>query len=239
VIDEQFARQFFPGVDPVGRRIDHYGYRNVEIIGVARSVHQEQLLAAHKANVYYPFSQLVYPWAGIVVRSTLDAAAVAGMVAEAVRGVDPELPVYDVRTLEERVVRSLGDRSLAATVLGAFAGLALVLALLGTYVVLSYGASERTRELGIRIALGARPGEVTAMMVRCGATLAVVGLALGALVYAAVGRVLASMLYEVGPMDPLVLVGGIAALLGAALLASWVPARRAARVDPIVALRPE
>jgi putative ABC transport system permease protein len=235
IVDEQFARQFFPGVDPVGRRITHYGFENVLIVGVVRSVNQRELGAQYKANVYYPYRQLVFPWAGIVVRSPMDPASVTSMVAAAVREIDTELPVYDARTLRERVAGSVGNRSLAAAVLGGFAVLALALALLGTYGVLSYSTAQRTHELGIRVAVGARPRDVVGTVVRGGAGLAALGLGIGFAVYAAVARVLESMLYGVGTRDPLVMGVGLVVLLAAALLASWLPARRAARADPVVA----
>jgi putative ABC transport system permease protein len=238
VIDEQFARQYFPGVDPVGRRINHYGFRDVTIVGVVESVNQRALAATYKANIYYPYRQLPFPLgAGIVVRSTLEAGAVSSMVASAIREIDPELPVYDVRTLEQRVTRSLGDRSLAAAVLGGFAALALVLALLGTYGVLSYSTAQRTQELGIRLAVGARPDDVVGMVLGSGARLVGAGLLVGMLVYLGVARVLESMVYGIGPRDPVVVGVGLAVLLVAALLASWFPARRAAKLDPVDALR--
>jgi putative ABC transport system permease protein len=238
VIDEEFARQYFPGVDPVGRQIDHYGYRGVTIVGVVESVSQSALDAAYKANVYYPYSMLQFPLgAAIVVRSSLAPAAVTSMVAAAVREVDPQLPIYDARTMDERIARSLGDRSLAATVLGAFAVLALALALLGTYGVLSYSTAQRTRELGIRLAVGARPVDVIGMVVRTGGKLAALGLGTGMLVYLTLSRLLESIVYGVGPRDGLVMTTGLAVLLAAALFASWLPARRAARVDPVEALR--
>jgi putative ABC transport system permease protein len=238
IIDEQFAEQYFPGVDPVGRQITHYGFRNVTIVGVVESVNQQALGAPYKANIYYPYVQLPFPLgAGVVVRSDLDPAAVTSMVQAAVREIDPELPVYDARTLEARVERSLGSRSLATTVLGAFAGLALALALLGTYGVLSYGTSLRTQELGIRLAMGARPDDVVGMVLGSGARLAAAGLLVGVLVYLGVARALESMVYGIGPRDPVVLGSGLLLLLVAALLASWLPARRAAKLDPVAALR--
>jgi putative ABC transport system permease protein len=240
VIDEQFARQYFPGLDPVGRQIDHYGFRGVTIVGVVESVHQQELGAAYKANVYYPYRQLPFPGgAGIAVRSSLDPAAVGTLVAAAIRWVDPELPVYDTRTLEQRIARSVGDRSLAAIVLGAFAALALALALLGTYGVLSYSTAQRTRELGIRVAVGAAPADVVGMVLLAGGGMAVLGLGIGLALYAGVSRGLAAMVYGVGAWDPLVMAGSLALLIAAALVASWLPARRAARVDPVGALRGE
>jgi len=156
------------------------------------------------------------------------------------REVDPDLPVYDVHTLEERVGDSLGARKLAVGVLGAFAALALSLALLGTYGVLSHSTSQRTRELGIRMALGARPGDVIGMVLRSGATLAAAGLIAGVVVYLGVGgRLLKALVYGISPNDPLTLGASIAVLAIAALVACWIPAWRASSVNPAVTLRAE
>ena len=237
IVDEQLAKQYFPNSDPVGRVIDHFG-QGLTIVGVVRSVSQKQLGADRKANVYYPLAQMPFSWAGIVVRSRIDAASLLPTVRAAVREIDPELPLYDVQTMSERIQQSLGARRLAVTVLGGFAGLALVLALLGTYGVLSYSTSQRTRELGIRMALGARPGDVVSMVLRNGLTLAAAGLLLGVVTYLGIGgRVLSALLYGVSPRDPATLALGITLLTGAAVIACWIPAHRASTVDPAVTLR--
>jgi predicted permease len=239
MVDEQLARQYFPDGNAVGRQIDHYGFQGVTIVGVVRSVDQAELGGEAHPTVYYPYTQLPYAWGAVVVRSTLPTGTVTTMVRQALREIDPELPVYDARPMTERVASSLGARRLAVGVLGGFAALALVLALLGTYGVLSYGTSQRTRELGIRLALGAQPGAVVGMVLRGGLLLAGVGLALGVVAYLGLGRLLQSVVYGVSPRDPVTLALGVAVLLGAALVACWIPARRAARVDAIVALRAE
>jgi putative ABC transport system permease protein len=239
IIDEQLATQYFPNADPVGRVIDHFG-PGLTIVGVVRSVNQLQLGAAKKANVYYPLAQMPFAWAGIVVHSRLSAASLVPTVRAAVREIDPELPVYDVQTMSERIQQSLGARKLAVTVLGGFAGLALLLALLGTYGVLSYSTSQRTRELGIRMALGARPGDVIAMVLRSGLALAATGLVIGIVVYLGIGsRVLRALVYGVSPADPATLAAGFVVLAASALIACWIPARRASTVDPAVTLRAE
>ena len=239
IVDEQLANQYFPNENPVGRVIDHFG-QGLTIIGVAGSIHQMELGAPYKAVVYYPLYQQPFPTAAIVLRTTVSPDAVVPAVREAVRSVDPLLPVYDVQAMPVRVERSLGARRLAVTVLGGFAGVALLLAMLGTYGVLSYSTSQRTRELGIRMALGADPRAVVAMVLRNGLTLAAIGLVVGALVYVGIGnRVLSALLYGVGARDPITLAVGIFVLAGAAVLACWIPARRAASVDPAVTLRVE
>ena len=239
IVDEQLANQFFPNEDPIGRVIDHFG-QNLTIIGVASSIHQSELGGEYKAVVYYPLYQQPFPAAGIVVRSPLPPEVIVPAVRGAIRAIDPLLALYDVQAMPVRVERSLGARRLAVTVLGGFAGVALILAMLGTYGVLSYSTSQRTRELGIRMALGAQPGDVVTMVLRHGLTLAVIGLVVGVVVYIGIGgRVLRALLYGVGARDPVTLTAGIVLLSLAAALACWIPARRAARVDPAVTLRSE
>ena len=239
IVDEQLANQYFPNVNPIGRTIDHFG-QNLTIVGIARSIHQSELGAGYKAVAYYPLYQQPFPAAGIIVRSTLDSDVVVSSVRRSVRAVDPLLALYDVQAMPVRVERSLGARRLAVTVLGGFAGLALVLAMLGTYGVLSYSTTQRTRELGIRMALGAEPGDVVTMVLRHGLTLAAIGLVVGAVVYVGIGgQLISALLYGVGARDPITLLAGIALLSTAAALACWIPARRAARVDPAVTLRAE
>ena len=239
IVDDQLARQYFPNENPVGRVMDHFG-QGLTIVGVAGSIRQADLGAPYKAVVYYPLYQQPFGTAAIVVRSTMNPDQVVTSVREAVRSLDPLLPVYDVQAMPTRVERSLGARRLAVTVLGGFSALALLLAMLGTYGVLSYSTSQRTRELGIRMALGAEPGDVVSMVLRSGLTLAAIGLAVGAIGYVAIGvRVLNALLYGVGARDPLTLAGGVVLVTAAAALACWIPARRAASVDPAVTLRVE
>jgi ABC-type antimicrobial peptide transport system permease subunit len=147
--------------------------------------------------------------------------------------------VHDLRFMQERVVESLGARRLAVAVLAGIAGVALALAVLGIYGVLSYSVSQRARELGIRTALGARTQDVVSLVLGRGARLTALGLGAGALLFLALGRALSALLYGVSPRDPVTFAGGIALLGAVALFASWLPARRAARVDPVTALRAE
>ena len=215
IVDEQLAKQYFPDEDPIGRVINHFG-AGLTIVGVASSVRQSDLGAGYKAVVYYPFYQLAFGTAGIVVRSALSLDVIGTAVRGAVRAVDPLLPVYDVQAMPARLERSLGARRLAVTVLGGFAGLALLLAMLGTYGVLSYSTSQRTRELGIRMALGAQPGDVVTMVLRNGLVLAAIGLVVGVVVYVGIGgRVLNALLYGVGARDPMTLLVGVTVVAGA------------------------
>ena len=238
IVDEQLARLYFPGQNAVGQHIKTWS-DPIEIVGVVRSVKQEQLGAADKATIYYPHTQNVASGAAIVVRSALPAPAVERLIRAAVTEQDRLVPVFDVKPLRRLVDESLGARRLAATVFGAFAALSLVLAALGIYGVLSYAVAQRTRELGIRAALGAGRGEVSRLVLRQGARLAVAGLSIGTVAFLVLGRGLEALVFGVGPRDPLTLVAGVSVLGAAALLASWIPARRAARIDPAISLRAE
>ena len=239
IVDEQLASQYFPNEDAVGRVINHFG-PGLTIVGVVQRINQTELGGAPKATVYYPYAQMPFASAAIVIHSPMQPSAVVPAVRAAVREIDPQVPVYDVMTLPERVERSLGTRQLAVVVLGGFAALALTLALLGTYGVLSYSTTQRTRELGIRMALGARPGDVVRMVLRNGVFLAATGLVIGMLTYLTVGgRMMQALVYGVSPSDPLTLALCVLLLGGAALLACWIPARRAAHVDPAISLRTE
>ncbi len=237
VIDETFARQFFPNEDPIGKVINQGP--DATIIGVVADVKQGDLTEAAKASVYYYFPQT--PWGlgtlTLIVRSVLAEEAVATMVRSALKEIDPQLPIYDVAPMTARVERSLGSRRLAMTVLSCFAALSLALAILGIYGVVSYTTTQRTHEIGIRMALGAQPGDVTRMVVHNTLIVAAIGLAAGTLVFLGVGRILSTLVYRVGTHDPATFMSGIATLAVVALVASYVPARRAARVGPVEALK--
>jgi putative ABC transport system permease protein len=240
IIDEQLAKQYFaPGHEPLGKVIRH-GAPPARIIGIVGHVQREELSDPPKATVYHYYPH--YSWLSamsIVVRSSLPAPVVASNLRAAVRQLDPALPLYDIKPMEQRVSESVAGRRLAMTVLAGFAGLSLLLAVLGIYGVMSYTTSQRTKELGIRIALGADPRAVVRMVLVGGLTLAVVGVAIGAVAFLGLGRALRALLYGIAPQDPATVVVSVAALTGAALIACYLPARRAARVDPVTALREE
>jgi putative ABC transport system permease protein len=237
VVDEELARRHFPGEDPIGKRIRQMD--DLEIVGVVANVAPGALGETPHPTIYYPLRQRGTGGAGVVVRGTLPPPAAARLVRTAVADLDRQLPVHDLRVMQERVVESLGARRLAVAVLAGFAGVALALAVLGIYGVLSYSVSQRARELGIRTALGARTQDVVSLVLGRGARLTALGLGAGALLFLALGRALSALLYGVSPRDPVTFAGGIALLGAVALFASWLPARRAARVDPVTALRAE
>ena len=237
IIDEQLAKQYFPGQDPIGRRISQGP--DGTIIGVVASVKKTTLDEPGKAATYQAYAQ--NPWAigsmSIVLRGRGAPESLVNTARTVIRDIDPNLPVYDIQPMKTRVERSVGARRFAMQVLGGFAALALVLAGLGIYGVISYGTSQRRQEIGIRMALGAQPRDVIGMVLKGGAVLAGIGLAFGALLFLGVERLLVSLLYGLSPRDPVTLVVSVAILGAIALVACWIPARRAARLDPTVALR--
>jgi predicted lysophospholipase L1 biosynthesis ABC-type transport system permease subunit len=238
LIDEQFARQFFPGEDPVGQEIVH-GMGRATIIGVVGRVDTRSLGEPPKATAYYSVHQSGWRNMAVVVRSALEPTALAGLLRGAVRELDPELPVYDLQTMEERVSRSLSAHHLATAAIGGFAALSLILSVLGIYGVMRYSTNQRTREIGIRMALGAEPGEVVGMVVRQGMTLAALGLAGGLLAALALTRFLTGLLFGISAYDPLTYAAVTMLLAAIAWATCWLPARRATRVDPMIALRAE
>jgi putative ABC transport system permease protein len=242
IVDAAFASRYFPGEDPVGRVIDsgYFGWEPTTIIGVVGSVDQEEVGAAAGPVIYYSHRHHAwFPWRSLAVRSTLPAGAVAAMMREIVAGLDADVPLYDVQTMTARVQRSIGPRRLALAALGAFAALALLLAALGIYGVVRYASGERTREIGIRMAIGATAAGVLALVLRQAVVPVGVGLAVGTLAALALARFMTTMLFGVSPHDPLALATAMIVLATTALLAALLPARRAVGVEPMSVLRNE
>lgn len=237
IIDERLARTYFPGEDPIGRRINQGP--ELVIVGVVGAVAQEALGVEPAPTVYYNYRQGWWSQYSTIVRSGLPADAAGRAVRRAARELDPTVPVYDVRPMDVLVRESVGARRFGAVVLAGFAALALVLALLGIYGVVSYVVAQRRKELGVRVALGASGGDLARLVLAGGARLALFGVAGGTLGVLALGRVLGAVLYGVGPRDPALLAAGGAVLGAAAVGACYLPARRAAAVDPSTALRGE
>jgi putative ABC transport system permease protein len=237
IINETMARRFWPGEDPVGRKFvtgpwgPNPNYST--IIGVAGDVKNFGLDSEASMDLYFPSLAPSY----LVVKTSGDPAPLAGAVRREIQKIDPDLPVSDVRTMDEIVAQSARSRRWTMALLTVFAGLALLLALIGIYGVMSWLVTQRTREIGIRMALGAGRGQVLGMVIRYGIALSGAGMALGIGGALALRRVLSGLVFEVSTADPLIY-GAVALLmLGVALLACYVPARRAARVDPLIALR--
>jgi putative ABC transport system permease protein len=239
VIDDLLARQFFPGEDPIGRRIRH-GRGEGTVIGVVGSISQRQVdEPRQKAVSYYHFRQTRSVLMAIVVRSARDLGAVAQMIRASVHESDPELPVYDIATMEKRVDSSLGDRRLAVAALAGFAGLSVLLAVLGLYAVLSHTTERRKPEMGVRMAVGASPGQVLRLVMRDGLLLSSLGILFGLAAAVILTRLMEGMLFGVGARDPLTLVVSTALIAGVTVLGTTLPAWRAARVNPLTAMRSE
>ncbi|HKD17568.1 MAG TPA: ABC transporter permease [Thermoanaerobaculia bacterium] len=241
VISSAFAKRFFPGEDPIGRRLD-FGFRESvsrEIVGVVGDVRRDGLGAESRPEMYVPFAQ--DPWwaAYAVVRTFGDPAQLAETLRREVRALDPALPVEDVQPMTQMVSDSVAQPRFRTTLLGLFGLVALLLAVIGIYGVISYSVGRRTREVGIRMALGAGRRDVLKLVIGEGLVLTAAGLAIGALGAVVLTRYLATLLFEVGRLDPTTYVTVAATLLLAGVLACWVPARRASRVDPLTALRSE
>ncbi|MEO8028160.1 MAG: ABC transporter permease [Bryobacteraceae bacterium] len=241
VIDEHMAQQLWPGEDAIGKRI-HFGGAKATapwetVVGVVGRVKQYTLDADSRMAFYRPQTQAAVRALSIVIRNNADAGKLTAAVKNEIKAIDPDLPLYYIRTMAERVDESLARRRFSMTLLGIFAGLALALAAVGIYGVMAYLVTQGTREIGIRMALGATQGGILAMILKQGLAIAAVGLSLGLVGAFALTRFLGSLLFGVSPTDGLTFVA-IAGILGfVALLASYVPARRAARIDPMVSLR--
>ena len=246
VVDEELAARYWPGQNPIGRRVslgapDGQPPAWIEVVGVVGHAKQEGLDADPRVQLYLPFAQSPTGQLAVAVRAAGGAAGdperLLPLLRAAVREVDRDLPLADVRTLESRVDASVGPRRLSALLLGGFATLALVMACLGLYGVMAYAVAQRTRELGVRLALGAARGNVLGLVLRQGLTLALAGGAVGLAGALALSRLLQSQLYGVRAADPATLAGVVLLLGAVAFVAALVPARRATRVDPAVALR--
>ena len=243
LLSEAAVTRFFPGEDPLGKHIT-VGWRRDppaggEVVGIVGDIKELGLGHENAPEVYLPSSQLPFPSMDIVLRTSVSPLSLAPSVEATVHGLDPELPVSRMRTLEDVVARSISEPRFYMLLLGAFAGIALFLAALGIFGVMSYAVVQRSREIGIRVALGALPGDVLRSVLREALLLSGSGVALGVIGAMALSQVLRRLLFDLSPTDPGTL-GAMAALLSAvALLASYLPARRATRVDPLVALRSE
>ncbi|MGB8508625.1 MAG: ABC transporter permease [Pyrinomonadaceae bacterium] len=240
IISEALARRYFGAdTDPVGKRIDDGGKTQLEIVGVAKDITSFSAGTPPKPYLYLPLLQNYSPEMTLVVRTSGDPLTALGGVRDVVHEMDANLPVFNEKTLIEQARTSLFAQRMAMKLLSVFGALALVLAVIGLYGVMAYSVAQRTREIGIRIALGARAGDIRRMIVRQGMALDLVGALIGLAASFAVTRFLSGLLYGVSATDPLTFASVALILLVVALLASYVPARRATKVDPMVALRYE
>jgi predicted permease len=245
VINEAFVRTYFPSVDPLGKRLklptpgDRSSFSWTTVVGVLADARTESLADSSAPQIYLSLYQRRANDLAVFVRGQLDTAAIPAEVRAQVQSVNPEIPVFGAQTLDEALSASLSVRRFSMEMVGLFALTALLLAGLGIYGVISYIVSERTHEIGIRLALGAQSRNILRMVLGQGLGLAVAGAAVGLVCALVVSHLMAGLLYGVRPSDPLTFLGVAILVIGVALLASYIPARRAIGVDPLVALRYE
>jgi putative ABC transport system permease protein len=245
IVNQSFAKKFWPGENALGKRITFDQRTETAnpawstVVGIVGDTRPKRLDLAPEPTVYFSYHQFSLPYMTVVVRGTSDTAAVAHEIRTHLRGIDPNLPVDEVRTLESGAERSAAQPRFRTYVLAGFAGLSLLLAATGLYGLVSYSVTQRVREIGVRMALGAQPGDVLRLVVREGMTLVALGAVAGVLAAIAAGRVVAALLYGVTATDPVTYAVVIGVLMLVAFAACCLPALRAAQVNPMSALRSE
>ena len=242
VVNKAFAARFFPNDNPLDQAIAlEWGEDTAAvmrpIIGVVGDMRGNALAEPPEPTVYLAMSQHPMTSLSIVVRTNGDPASLAPGLRNIVRDLDREVPVYSVQSMSERVASSLGRERFFATLIAVFAAVALLLSAVGLYGVIAYAVTQRTHELGVRVALGASATRISRMVIGEGVALTAAGLTVGIAGAVSVGKLLSTFLFGVNATDSLTLAGVVGALVVVAVLASWLPARRAARVDPLVAMR--
>jgi putative ABC transport system permease protein len=243
IIDEEFARRYWPNEDPIGKRIamgraEHP--RFLTVLGVVGRVKMEGLAQdSNRVQGYFPFKQVPNDSMTVVLKGSGDPNQLIASVRQQVSAIDPDQPIYAVRTMDQIRSESVAPERLNLTLLSIFAGIALVLAIVGIYGVMSYSVTQRTHEIGIRMAIGAQPRDVFRMVIGQGMMLALIGVGLGLIGAFLLTRLMATMLFGVEPTDPATFAAIAVLLTGVALVACYVPGRRATKVDPVVSLRYE
>jgi predicted permease len=249
IVNEAFAREYWPGERPVGRSVTGGGMDTfwqsrtfAEVVGVVGDARFESLGEEPTPTVFFPYSQrpsrLVFGGTLLVESANGDAGAVGPLLRETIQRRDSDVPI-SLTTQEAIVAGSVAPREFTMLLLAGFSLVALLLAVVGIYGVVSYSVAQRTREMGIRLALGADPGGVLGLVMRGSMRMVLFGLVVGVAGALLTGRVMQGMLYGIAPTDPIAIVSGVLILGGAALVASWVPARLGTRVDPMVTMRSE
>jgi predicted permease len=242
IINEQTAKDVFPGEDPIGQFIENYGPKSekLQVVGVVGNVRHLALETAPRPELYQPLGQGMWPLVNIAVRTApQNPLTLLPAVQQAVWSVNKSVALGNPRSMNEMIARTLLQKKFTMLLLSIFAGTALVLAAVGLYGVISYSVAQRTRELGIRIALGAQRGDVLRLILRQGMTVVAAGVIFGVAASLGLTRLIASLLYGISASDPITFFLLSAALVLVAFIACWLPARRASTVDPIVALHAE
>jgi predicted permease len=241
IVDETLAARFWPNQNPLGKRLQQRGKPDSwrMVVGVINSARQYSTEKEPPITVYYPHEQYVARNMYLLVRTVSDPAAMTGAVTREIQAADPDLPVFDLNTMEQRLYDSLARQRFSMTLLGIFAGVALILAVIGIYGVMTYWVNQRVHEIGIRLALGAQPANILRLVIGQALALVALGIATGLACAFALTRVMSSLLFGISATDGLTFFALSLLLAGIALLSSYLPARRAAKVDPMIALRYE
>ncbi|MBA3884073.1 MAG: ABC transporter permease, partial [Chthoniobacterales bacterium] len=241
LINETMAKKYFPNQDPVGKRIEvTWGDGEIdEIVGVVGDIREGALNKEPETAIYWPHPREPYSGMALVVRTSGDATRFGTTVAKEIRALDPEQPVADVRTMKQVISKSIARPRFNTVLLSIFAGVALVLASVGLYGVMNYSATQRTHEVGIRMALGATRADIMRLVVGNGMLLTLIGIAIGVVASCGLTRVMQRFLFGVAPTDVLTFVAVSLLLIAVALVANYIPARKATRVNPVIALRYE
>ena len=240
VINETMALRHWPGEDPIGKRVRiSWDNQEDEVVGVVGDVKHSGLDAESRAMTYWPFARNPYGTMTVAVRTAGDASRVVTSIVGLVRALDPELAVANIRTMDEVVSNSVAERRLTMLLLTIFAGAALLLAAVGIYGVIAYGVTQRTQEIGIRMALGAQRSDVLRMVVKQALVMVLAGIVVGGTGALLLTRLMQGLLFQIKPADPVTFAVVSAILAAVAVLASYIPGRRATRVDPVIALRAE
>jgi putative ABC transport system permease protein len=240
LVNRTMAENLWPGEDPLGKRLEFPDVKvTATVVGVVGDAKQYDIAEQQRPQVYTPYAQNPHIFATLVVRSRVEPLSLTESVKKAVWAVDPEQPMWRIRTLEATLTQNVADRRFILSLMGCFAVLAVLLTALGIYGVISYSVAQRTHEIGVRMALGAQRGDVLRMILRQGMLLALVGVVAGVGAALALTRLMTGLLYGVSAADPLTYAGVAVLLAAIALVACLVPARRATKVDPMIALRYE
>jgi putative ABC transport system permease protein len=239
VINQEMARRYWPDEDPIGKRLAVGNGPWRTVVGVVGDVKQSGLDVETKPEMFWPYYQMGLPFATVVVRTAGEPEAMIAAVRSEMQAIDKDLPVYSIKTGEQVISESVAPRRLNMLLLGTFGGLALVLAAVGLYGVMAYSVAQRTREIGIRMALGANQKAVMRLVLSQGMVLALIGVAIGVGASLLLTRLMSSLLYGVSVTDPVTFAVISLMLIGVASVASYIPARRAMKVDPMIALRYE
>ncbi len=242
IVNRAFARAYFPNEDPIGKRLAIALVRPIvatEIIGIVDDFHTFNLWTAARPTAFWPHPQMATGTMTLVVRTPGEPMAAAAAVTQAIRSIDQDQPVSDVRSMADWIGRSHAETRFLTLVLAAFSLFALALAAIGIFGVIAYAVSQRTAEIGVRVALGARPAAIAAMVMREGMTLMAIGAGIGLPLAAVSGRLLTAFLFGVSPLDPVTFACAAVLFAVVCVVACYVPARRATQVDPLTALRYE